>query len=288
MRLDLEEKVTRSVLLIRSAYRHVRNLGGRLELAYIGGKDSDVLVELCKMGDVWDKRSVLRPLHRCTTIDPVGTLRHCADVGVEIRHADVSFRQCVVRSGFPNRFYRHCCGALKEFAIEEHVLVGVRRCESSHRMKNYKEPEQCRTYNGRGKAIQYYPLLWWSDEDVRDFVVERNIACHPLYYDGAGNFHVERRLGCVGCPLQSQKIASPLFWRILALFVFGCVLVRSSCFGIRIRILVRCSAMCLSGSCASCSAKTRKISPHVSKIHCFLWTAGNILNNFLEFPCSFD
>lgn len=31
------------------------------------------------------------------------------------------------------------------------------------------------------------------------------IKCHPLYYDEQGNFHVERRLGCVGCPLQYYK-----------------------------------------------------------------------------------
>jgi 3'-phosphoadenosine 5'-phosphosulfate sulfotransferase (PAPS reductase)/FAD synthetase len=61
------------------------------------------------------------------------------------------------------------------------------------------------TYNGRGRAYQYYPLLDWSDEDVSEFVNERGIKCHPLYYDEDGVFHVERRLGCMCCPLQSQK-----------------------------------------------------------------------------------
>ena len=204
MDLGLEEKVRASVLLIRHAYRHAVHRNSRLEVAYSGGKDSDVLLELCRMADLFGK-SGLRPLHRCTTIDPVGTLRHCRENGVEILRPSKSFRRCIVDSGFPSRFYRHCCGELKEFAVEDYVVVGVRRCESVQRMKSYKEPEQCRIYNGRGKCIQYYPLLEWSDEDVRQFVEARGIKCHPLYYDEDGAFHVERRLGCVGCPLQTKK-----------------------------------------------------------------------------------
>lgn len=204
MRKELEERVTRSVLLIRHAYRHCKHRGIRLELAYSGGKDSDVLVELCKMGGVWGD-GVIRPIYRNTTIDPSGTIKHCQEVGVEILRSRMSFRDCIVRSGYPSRFQRHCCGELKEFRVEDYVLVGIRRCESAARMKNYKEPEVCRSYNGRGKVVQFLPLLEWSDEDVRDFVNERGIRCHSLYYDDCGVFHVERRLGCIGCPLASRR-----------------------------------------------------------------------------------
>lgn len=204
MRKELEDKVTQSVLLIRRAYRHCRHRDVKLELAYSGGKDSDVLVELCKIAGVWGGEW-LRPLHRCTTIDPPYTLRHCMDVGVEVLRPRRSFRECIVRSGFPTRFVRHCCGYLKEFAVEDYVLVGVRRSESSKRAARYKEPEACRTYNGRGKAIQYYPLLYWTNEDIEEFVGERQIRCHPLYYREDGSFDVTRRLGCVGCPMASRK-----------------------------------------------------------------------------------
>lgn len=49
------------------------------------------------------------------------------------------------------------------------------------------------------------PILEWSNEDVAEFIAERNIKCHPLYYDEQGNFHVERRLGCIGCPMQGDR-----------------------------------------------------------------------------------
>ena len=231
MREDLENKVMQSILLIRHAYRHCKHRDLRLELAYSGGKDSDVLVELCKMSGIWGS-SVLRPLHRCTTIDPSFTLRHCVDVGVEILRPRQSFRSCILEMGFPNRFYRHCCGELKEFHVEDYVLVGVRRCESLSRMKNYKEPEVCRVYNGRGKVIQFLPLLEWSDDDVRDFVNERKVQCHPLYYDESGVFHVERRLGC--------------------LFVFGVRRVRSFSAVIQITSAISGSVMVMNGLFVSC------------------------------------
>ena len=201
----LERLVSLSCLLIRHAYRHVKwqGDGSRLEVAYSGGKDSDVLVELCKLSGVWGKE-LLRPLHRCTTIDPPMTLSHCVDVGVEIYRSN-RFVDCVRASGFPTRFIRHCCGKLKEFVVEDYVLLGIRRCESANRAKNYKEPEQCRVYNNGGRCIQYYPLLDWSDDDIAEFIDVHKIRCHPLYYDDNGVFHVERRLGCVGCVLASKK-----------------------------------------------------------------------------------
>ena len=52
MRKELECKVRNSILLLRKAYRHVKHQGKRLEICISGGKDSDVLIELCKMGGI--------------------------------------------------------------------------------------------------------------------------------------------------------------------------------------------------------------------------------------------
>ena len=43
-----------------------------------------------------------------------------------------------------------------------------------------------------------------TNDDVTQFIKDRGIKCHPLYYDENGRFHVERRLGCIGCPLKSD------------------------------------------------------------------------------------
>lgn len=205
MREELEEKIRQSTLLIRHAYRHATWQDKKLEVAISGGKDSDVLIELCKMAWVWGKDG-LRPLHRVTTIDPPYTIRHCMEQGVEIRRPKRDFAHCILRSGFPTMFQRHCCGELKEFAVEDYVLIGVRKSESVHRSKRYTCDQELRSYgNGGGRNMQYYPLLNWTDEDVAEFIEERKIKCHPLYYDENGNFHVERRLGCMGCPLMYYR-----------------------------------------------------------------------------------
>jgi 3'-phosphoadenosine 5'-phosphosulfate sulfotransferase (PAPS reductase)/FAD synthetase len=50
----------------------------------------------------------------------------------------------------------------------------------------------------------FLPILEWTDRDVSDFIAMQKIQCHPLYYSD-GNFDVKKRLGCMGCPLKSDK-----------------------------------------------------------------------------------
>ena len=202
MREELEDKITKSQLLIRHAYRHVKWQGLELGLSYSGGKDSDVMLDLCRTSN---PPVVVRPFYFNTTIDPVGTIRHCQENGVEIIRPERNFADCILRSGFPTMFTRHCCGELKEKYFMDYILIGVRKSESVKRAKRYTCDEDLVTYNGRGKCIQYYPLLDWSDEDIAEYIDARGIKCHPLYYDERGEFHVERRLGCMGCPLQYYK-----------------------------------------------------------------------------------
>lgn len=48
------------------------------------------------------------------------------------------------------------------------------------------------------------PILEWTDNDVEEFIKERGIICHPLYYP-YNKFDVKKRLGCMGCPLASDN-----------------------------------------------------------------------------------
>lgn len=201
----LERKVTNALLLIRKAYRYAKHRGERLEVAVSGGKDSDVLVALCRMADVWGTET-LRPLHKITTIDPPYTLAHVKAIGgVELVRPRKTFAQCILSNGIPNMFRRHCCDEIKEYAIERHALIGVRRCESARRKKRYVEMTQCVSMKRGGTVQHYYPLLEWTDDDVAEFVNVTKTKCHPLYYDEKGVFHVERRLGCMCCPLMYRK-----------------------------------------------------------------------------------
>ena len=193
---DYEKKVARAIRLLKS----IPTDEGPVEVSYSGGKDSDVILELTKMAGI-----PYRAIYKNTTIDPPGTIAHCRKKGVEIIQPKESFMQLVARKGFPSRLSRFCCQVLKEYKVLDRAIQGIRRSESIKRRDRYREPEICRVYSKDSKAKIYLPILEWTDEDVARFVAERNIECHPLYYDENGTFHVERRLGCIGCPLKSDN-----------------------------------------------------------------------------------
>lgn len=207
--MTLDRKIDAAIKLLQS----IPTDDGQIEVCYSGGKDSDVILELAKMSGI-----NYRAIYKNTTIDPRGTIQHVREMGVEVVQPKENFLSIVRRKGMPSRFNRFCCEILKEYAILPRAIVGVRRSESKKRAKIYKEPEQCRVYSNKAKVRQYLPILEWSNEDVAEFIKRRNIKCAPVYYDEDGKFDVNRRLGCIGCPLASKNIrrkeGSPAKFRV--------------------------------------------------------------------------
>ena len=197
MRTELQKKVDRAIRFLQS----IPTGKGTIELDYSTGKDSDVILELAKMAGI-----PYRPIYKNTTIDAPGSIAHAMKNGVEVIRPKESFFRLVSKFGFPNRYYRFCCSALKEYKVCDIAIQGIRRSESKNREKRYKEPQICRFYGSKKNHVSVFlPILEWTDEDVSEFIKERNIKCHPLYYRGGGQFDVTKRLGCMGCPLQSRK-----------------------------------------------------------------------------------
>lgn len=195
---DLFEKEKRAIKLLRTV---VKATDGDIELAYSGGKDSDVILALAQMAGI-----SYRAMYKNTTIDPPYTIAHCKSKGAEIIRPKKSFLEIIEQRGFPSRFARFCCSELKEYKILDTAIHGIRRCESTKRAARYKEPIVCRTYGSKANHVNVVlPILDWSDADVARFVSSNNIQCHPLYYDENGQFCVNRRLGCLGCPLASDN-----------------------------------------------------------------------------------
>lgn len=193
----LSKKIDNSLNLLCSA------CGSELvEVCFSGGKDSEVILELAKMAGI-----KFRAIYKNTTIDPPGTIKHCLDKGVEVLSPKIRFFDLVKKSGLPTRRARFCCSYLKEYKVLDIAIQGVRRCESVARQKRYSsdDPVICRFYGSKKNHVNVIlPILDWSDEDVSSFIAMRGIRCHPLYYDQSGSFCVSRRLGCIGCPLQSD------------------------------------------------------------------------------------
>lgn len=176
MRKELQKKVDFAIKLLQS----IPTDKGDIEISYSGGKDSDVILELAKMAGI-----PYRAIYKSTTIDPPGTIAHAKEMGAEVIRPKESFFRLVSKFGFPSRFYRFCCSALKEYKVCDIAIQGIRRSESKNREKRYKEPQICRFYGSKKNHVSVYlPILEWTDEDVSEFIKERNIKCHPIYYRG--------------------------------------------------------------------------------------------------------
>ena len=193
---ELQKKVDFAIKLLQSCAEFYPDI----ELCYSGGKDSDVILELAKMAGI-----PFTAIYKNTTIDPPGTIKHCLDNGVTIARPQITFYKLIEKKGFPSRFFRFCCAALKEYKIKDAAILGIRREESKARAKRYVEPEQCRVYSKDVKVHQIFPILYWTKEDVLEFIQERQIQLHPLYYNEDGSLNCNKRLGCIGCPLQSDR-----------------------------------------------------------------------------------
>lgn len=198
MTAELQMKVEQAVKLLLVCSKAA---GEPLEMAYSGGKDSDVILELAKMAGIPH-----RAIYKNTTIDPPGTIKHVLDVGAEIVRPKLNFFQLIEQKGYPTRFSRFCCSYLKEYKIMDNVVMGIRRCESRKRAALYPEPTQCRFYGSKKNHVNaIYPILDWTNDDELQFINERKIKLHPLYYREDGTIDITKRLGCMCCPLASNK-----------------------------------------------------------------------------------
>lgn len=192
----LTKKIDAAISLLQSTCKNEI-----VELCYSGGKDSDVILTLAKLAGI-----KYRAIYKCTTIDPPGTIKHCIENNVEILRPKKSFLELIKDKGFPTRRARFCCDRLKEYKVLNKAIQGIRRCESYKRAKNYKEPTICRFYGSKKNHVEVIlPILDFTDQDIKNFIIEYNIKLHPLYYNEDGSINIKKRLGCLGCPLAADN-----------------------------------------------------------------------------------
>lgn len=207
-------------------------------LAFSGGKDSSVILELAKMAGVkFDAHYTL------TSVDPPELVQFIKREHPEVifdipRYPDeyknpkLAGKQITMwnlipeKKMPPTRIVRYCCKELKESRGEGRFTVtGVRHAESvkrakrgglelakrkTHRMENYDpdNPDQEMIHNCMKYARRHLnPIIDWSNEEVWEFIREYNVPYCCLYDEGY------TRLGCIGCPMGTVKIRKKEFER---------------------------------------------------------------------------
>ena len=208
---QLQKKIDQSIRLLQSVQKRY---DGEIELAYSGGKDSDVILQLAREAGIR-----YRAIYKNTTIDPPGTIAHVKEMGVEILRPKENFFQLIAKKGFPSRFSRFCCEALKEYKVLNKTVIGVRKAESRARKERYNEPTDCRYFGAKKEenhVEQIYPILEWTDEDVRDFILDRGLKLAPLYYDTGGKSTLPEDSAACAAPLLPDASALSSFRSIHA------------------------------------------------------------------------
>jgi len=160
-------------------------------LAFSGGKDSCVLLDLAKKAGVkFDAH------YHLTTIDPPELVRFIKTFPeVQIDKPEYTFWQLVKKELIPpTRKIRYCCRYLKEGYGDNRVcLVGIRAKESSNRA-NRKLVGRCEKRNKQWVS----PLLYWASTDIWNYIYSRGLRYCKLYDEGRD------RLGCILCPYRNK------------------------------------------------------------------------------------
>jgi len=197
----LEYKVRQAQSIVKKAEEI---FDGRLALAFSGGKDSLVVLDIVRkiIPDI-------QVVYNNTTIEFPETLLYVRRLEKEwglnlvMTYPKVNFFRAVKERGWATHEDRWCCKPYKEDPAAEFItnnrilaeFTGTTRNESIYRrsLKPFKMPSK------EPYIIRVNPIYDWNDQEVWRYIEENNLPYNPLYDMGY------KRVGCWCCPLNGPS-----------------------------------------------------------------------------------
>lgn len=188
-------------------------LGYEVAVGFSGGKDSQVVYDLCKRSGIRFKAYFNHAFESSTTLQFIR--EHYPDV-IWRRDHNFGFIENIWKnhnSLLPTSEISYCCKDYKHNPkyVDNASVVGVRRSESQKRKDRKVFEAKNNTVVKKNKAlfseyftdictgvgtsgvIQLKPIVDWTDEEVWEYIKKHDLPINPEYNQA-------KRVGCVVCP----------------------------------------------------------------------------------------
>lgn len=184
---------------------------------FSGGKDSQVIYELCKQAGV-----KFTAYYIVTGNDAPENVYFIRKYYPDVRfaHPREKYFKLIEKKGLPTLNRRFCCERIKEHVGAGSLVVTGVRAEESKKRAEYSEVmvrsrrkewerrgphadlaemalQEHKCIKGKDK-VMVYPILHWSENEVWAFIDNNHIPRNPLYQSVG-------RVGCMFCPFSSAK-----------------------------------------------------------------------------------
>lgn len=213
MNLFNEEIENQAIDRIRKFSKIADTMGFEICLGFSGGKDSQVVYDLCLRAGIKFKAYFNHSFESSTTLNFIR--ENYPDV-IKRRDYKFGFIENIWRNHgglLPTVQIAYCCEDYKHNPdyVDNCSIVGVRKAESVKRKKrtafefknkttskkhkslvdSYFE-ENCQSV-GSASVIQLKPIIDWSDDDVWGYIQSHKLPVNPEY-------KIYKRVGCTVCP----------------------------------------------------------------------------------------
>ena len=214
----MNEKVNEAISLLRKGETLALQMNPDFGyfLAFSGGKDSQVLLDIVKRAGVKYKA-----FYSVTGNDAPENVYFIRREYPEVKfiHPKEKYIKIIEKSGMPTILRRKCCERLKERVGKGCVVLTGVRAEESRKRAKYEEimissrrKEHVGRDSGRERGwlekvvhscikgqdrVLIHPLLSFTSNDIWKYIDENGIPHNPLYKKCG-------RVGCMYCPFASK------------------------------------------------------------------------------------